>query len=71
MRGYIIAIALYGTKRLRCLAMIQVYSPEIQRNVLDLYQSKIPVKMIVLCTGVSRSRVYAYINAANLPHQYR
>ena len=49
--------------------MNQIYSPEILQKVLDLYQSKIPVKEIVLRTGVSRSRVYAYISAANLPRQ--
>ena len=49
--------------------MNQIYSPEIQQKVLELYQSKISVKEIVLRTSVSRSRVYAYINAANLPHQ--
>lgn len=49
--------------------MNQIYSPETQRNVLDLYQSGIPVAEIVLQTGVSRSRVYAYISAANLSCQ--
>lgn len=54
---------------LRWRVMNQIYSPEIQQKVLGLYQSAIPVKEIVLRTGVSRSRVYAFINSANLPRQ--
>ncbi len=48
--------------------MNQLYSLDFRKKVLEMYLSGVSAKDIVHQTGVSRSRVYAWINEAKLSH---
>ncbi len=46
--------------------MNQLYSQEYRKKVLDMYDGGTSVEIIVQQTGISRSRIYTWIQEANL-----